>query len=286
MHGALIPPDWPSLWAGLGCYALGTGLAVRGELTGRPWEGGIQGSVLLGAALFGVVIAQHWMRVGHGPFLSMFEILLSNLFSLGLIYGLVSWRVPAVRSGAVVVLPVLLLLALWVANAPPRSTRLPPTYENYWLWVHVLMGKLFLGTCLVGVGVAGVLLLRRGRATPLGGSTGGGKPGRGGTGWAPTITLDALAWRLMAVAFVFESMMLIAGAVWAQDAWGRYWDWDPLETWAFITWLALAGALHLRVTYRLARWQGWCMIIAVFILAFLTFFGVPFVSLAPHKGAV
>jgi ABC-type transport system involved in cytochrome c biogenesis permease subunit len=88
----------------------------------------------------------------------------------------------------------------------------------------------------------------------------------------------------MAFAFVFHSLMLIAGAVWAQDAWGRYWAWDPLETWAFMTWLALGASLHLRLTYRIPPWIGWLLILGVFILAFLTFFGVPFVSLAPHKG--
>ena len=99
-------------------------------------------------------------------------------------------------------------------------------------------------------------------------------------------TLDNIAWRFMQAALIFESAMLIMGALWAQDAWGRYWAWDPLETWAFITWIALAGALHVRTTYSVSPAQGAAMIWTVFILAFLTFFGVPFVTIAPHKGAV
>jgi ABC-type transport system involved in cytochrome c biogenesis permease subunit len=90
----------------------------------------------------------------------------------------------------------------------------------------------------------------------------------------------------MALALVFDSLMLITGAIWAQDAWGRYWAWDPLETSSFITWILLAFALHLRVTYRSSPRQGAWMAITVFLLAFITFFGVPFVSTAPHKGAV
>jgi ABC-type transport system involved in cytochrome c biogenesis permease subunit len=85
---------------------------------------------------------------------------------------------------------------------------------------------------------------------------------------------------------VFDSLMLIVGACWAQDAWGRYWAWDPLESWAFLSWLALAITLHTRVTVKLAPHRHAMMLLAVFVLAFLTFFGVPFVSLAPHKGAV
>jgi ABC-type transport system involved in cytochrome c biogenesis permease subunit len=90
----------------------------------------------------------------------------------------------------------------------------------------------------------------------------------------------------MLAALVFHSLMLIAGAVWAQDAWGRFWAWDPLETWAFVTWLALAAAVHARLTWRIGPRSGALLIAAVFVIAFLTFFGVPFVSLAPHKGAV
>ena len=90
----------------------------------------------------------------------------------------------------------------------------------------------------------------------------------------------------MALGLIFETLMLIVGAMWAQDAWGRYWAWDPLETWAFITWLTLAFALHMRFTLKTLPRTGAMMILAVFVLAFLTFFGVPFITTAPHKGAV
>jgi ABC-type transport system involved in cytochrome c biogenesis permease subunit len=90
----------------------------------------------------------------------------------------------------------------------------------------------------------------------------------------------------MLAALLFESLMLVAGAVWAQDAWGRFWAWDPLETWAFLTWIALAAAVHARLAWRLTPRVGAWMVLAVFALAFLTFFGLPFVSVAPHKGAV
>ena len=97
---------------------------------------------------------------------------------------------------------------------------------------------------------------------------------------------QALARETGEKAFVFETLMLIVGAVWAQDAWGRYWGWDPLESWAFVTWLALAATLHARLAFRLsprahALWLG-----GVFVIAFLTFFGVPFLSETPHKGAI
>jgi ABC-type transport system involved in cytochrome c biogenesis permease subunit len=130
------------------------------------------------------------------------------------------------------------------------------------------MGKLFLGCCLVASSLAAVGLL------PLRGASLRGAQ------------LNQLAWRWLTLAFLFHSGMLIAGAVWAQDAWGRYWAWDPLETWAFATWLAMVFAFHAKVSYRLSPTVERLMMVAVFILAFLTFFGVPFISVTPHKGAV
>jgi ABC-type transport system involved in cytochrome c biogenesis permease subunit len=226
-------------------------------------------------AALAVGIALRWSRIGHGPFLNMFEILASSLLSLGLVWRAASWRVPALQGSAPVVLSLLALMGAWLLAVNPADTHLPPTYEMPILWFHVAMGKIFLGCALLATGLAGVLLAR---------ATARGR--RGFQRMARDAALDALAWRFMLAALVFESLMLIAGAVWAQDAWGRFWAWDPLETWAFITWLTLAAAVHARITWRIGPRTGALLIVAVFVVAFLTFFGVPFISLAPHKGAV
>jgi ABC-type transport system involved in cytochrome c biogenesis permease subunit len=220
-------------------------------------------------------IAIRWLRLGHGPFLNMFEILASSLVSLGLAWRIAAWRLPPVREGAPMALSVLAVMGAWLLTVNPADTHLPATYEMGIMWFHILLGKIFLGCALVATALAGVILARH------------GERGRARFARMPAdATLDALAWRLMLAALVFESLMLVAGAIWAQDAWGRYWDWDPLETWAFITWLALSAAVHARLTWRLGPRAGALMIVGVFVLAFLTFFGVPFVTIAPHKGAV
>ena len=229
----------------------------------------------LAMATLAIGLAMRWMRLGHGPFLGMFEILASSLLSLALVWRLAAARMPHVRESAPVVLTLLGIMSAWLLATEPRDTILPATYEMPVLWFHVLLGKIFLGCALVATGLAGVLLARR---TARGERWFRRMPG--------DATLDYLAWRFMLAALVFESLMLIAGAVWAQDAWGRYWAWDPLETWAFITWLALAAAIHARITWRVTPRTGALLIAGVFVLAFLTFFGVPFVSTAPHKGAV
>jgi ABC-type transport system involved in cytochrome c biogenesis permease subunit len=227
----------------------------------------------IGVLLFAAAIAHRWIRVGHGPFLTLFEVLLSNLFSLGLLYALAYWKIPQVRPGAVVALPLLLLFGIWSVTTSPEPIPLPATYDNYWLWVHVLTGKVFLAALLVAVGNACVVLLPSSRRP---------SPARG----SELEALEAIAWRAVSVSFVFDSLMLIAGAAWARDAWGRFWAWDPLETWAFVTWLGIGVALHLRVSYRLPPWVGCWLIVGLFALAVLTFLGVPFVSVAVHKGVM
>lgn len=220
-------------------------------------------------------VALRWSRIGHGPFLNLYEILASSLLSLGIAWRAASWRMPVLRDSAPVVLSLLALLAAWLLVADPRDTHLPATYEMPVLWFHVALGKIFLGCALLATGLAGVVLARS-----------SARAGRWFRRMPADAALDALAWRFMLAALVFESLMLVAGAVWAQDAWGRFWAWDPLETWAFITWLAVAAAVHVRLTWRVGPRAGALMIAAVFVIAFLTFFGVPFISVVPHQGAV
>ena len=268
----MMASELPWMWAGAALYALATAQVLLGLARQRPREKLTLALLLLAMAAITAGIVERWLRIGHGPLFSMFEALSSSLLGLSVVFAVAYWRLPLVRASAVVTLPLLLVMASWLVVADPADTHFLSSFNTPWLWAHLLMGKLFLGLCVVGVGIGGVILLRRSR-------------------WArwfhhapPDAVLDQLAWRFMGVALVFESLMLIAGAVWAQDAWGRYWDWDPLETAAFITWLALVAGLHVRLSYRTPPWVGALMIFGVFILAFLTFFGVPFVSMAVHQG--
>ena len=221
-----------------------------------------------------VSISSRWLQSGNGPFITMYEVLLSNLFSLGLIFILAYKLIPLTRSSALIVLPLLSMIGVWAATTDMSALEFPATYNTVLLWVHVGVGKVFLGLCLIAFGLACVMLMQNSLAA------------------APFKQLpeidrsNDMAWRLMAVAFIFHSLMLIAGAAWAQDAWGRFWAWDSLETWAFITWLVLGLSLHARVTWQLPAWAGWLMIVSVFTLAMLTFFGVPFSSIGPHKGII
>jgi len=263
------------LWIALVIYVVAGSLAIFGVIFKKRPERAVLLLMLAGLVLHTISIALRWERLGHGPFVTLFEILTSNVWSLMLAFALAYWRMPAIRASAAVVMPILFLVMGWLLMSNPGEGHLPPTYHTIWLFIHIGFGKVFMGAVLVAVGLSGVILLRA-----------AGKGIERFERLPADERLGELSFRCMAVGFIFETLMLIAGAIWAQDAWGRYWAWDPLETWAFLTWLALAFYLHLRLTYRLTSKAGAWLVLAVFVTAFLTFFGVPFISDAPHQGAV
>lgn len=275
--------ELPWLWAGLAAYALATYAAYRhiavgasaGAAVNRTYERQVVMWVMVGVALLTAALTTRWLRLGHGPFVNLFELLISQLFSLGVVFAIAYWRIPLIRSSAVVALSLVWILGVWVLTLEPSDAPYPPTYYNPWLWAHVGFGKVFLGVCLVATGLAGVILLRGTRR---------------GAVWfksmPPDEVVDNYAWRFMLLALIFHSLMLIAGAVWAQDAWGRYWSWDALETSSFLTWLAMAAGIHARLTYKLPIRAGAMGIVVVFIIAFMTYFGTPFYSEAAHKGVI
>jgi ABC-type transport system involved in cytochrome c biogenesis permease subunit len=263
------------LWAALLAYVAAGSVGIVAVLLRRRPERTVLALIVLGLLLHTLSIGLRWERLGHGPFITMFEILSSNIWSMMLVFSLAYWRLPPIRPSAAVIMPILFMVMGWLLMTSSAEGHYPPTYHTIWLYIHIGFGKVFFGAVLVALGISGVILARAS-------AFGAGRFER----LPPDANLSELAFRCMSIGFIFETLMLIAGAIWAQDAWGRYWAWDPLETWAFLTWLVLAGSLHARFTFKLSPRAGALLVLTVFVAAFLTFFGVPFVSTTPHKGAV
>lgn len=148
--------------------------------------------------------------------------------------------------GLPISIAVLLVLGTAITLLYRPSAPLVPALKSTWLVVHVSAAIISGGVFLLANTIAATyLILDR-------------MESRGGrNAWAKRLpsleVLDQLTYRLVAFVFPLWTFTVIAGAIWAESAWGRYWGWDPKETWAFITWVAYAAYLHARVT---AGWKG------------------------------
>ena len=164
-------------------------------------------------------------------------------------------RLPQVRYlGMFLLFPVVVLLFLAGTVLYAPAAPLVPALRSYWIAIHVTTISIGTGIFLVSF-VATVLYLvrRRWEVSVEAGRTPTRFPITLGSRLPTTDVLDRMAYRTVAFGFPVYTFGIIAGAIWAEAAWGRYWGWDPKETWAFITWVVYAAYLHARAT---AGWRG------------------------------
>ncbi|MFI6471602.1 MULTISPECIES: c-type cytochrome biogenesis protein CcsB [unclassified Streptomyces] len=195
------------------------------------------------------------LSVQRAPWGNMYEFNLTfSTVAVGVYLTLLALKKNVGWLGLPLVTTVLLDLGLAVTVLYTASDQLVPALHSYWLWIHVSTA-IFCGAVFYVGAVATILYLFRDRYEAK--LAEGGKPGAFATSVLERLpaasTLDKFAYRVNAAVFPLWTFTIIAGAIWAGDAWGRYWGWDPKETWSFITWVAYACYLHARAT---AGWKG------------------------------
>jgi cytochrome c-type biogenesis protein CcsB len=237
----------------------------------------------IGVALTVVAVALHLVGLvtrGLGsdpvrvPWGNMYEFTLAGAVGVGAMYLLLARRYSLRWMGLPVTgfQVVVLMLAVLLLYEP--AGPLVPALHSYWLVIHVAAAVIASGAFAVGA-IASTLFLVKDRAVRRGTLRPGGYLDR----LPEAADLDRVAYRLHAFGFpVWTFAALVAGPIWAEYAWGRYWNWDPKEVWAFITWVVYAAYLHARST---AGWKGRnAAILALVGLATLwfNFIGINFFS--------
>jgi cytochrome c-type biogenesis protein CcsB len=244
------------------------------EAPRRPLDERIGGAglalVYLGIAMLFACIVLRGLATTRVPWGNMYEFINLTCFC-GLVAAAVMLRRPQYRAlWAFVLLPVLILLAVsgrWLySNAAPVM----PALQSYWLPIHVSVVSLGSGVFLVA-GVASMLFLLK--MSPLGAPDREGKLARIVARLPDAQTLDRIAYRSTIFGFPVFGFGVIFGAIWAEEAWGRYWGWDPKETVAFIAWVIYAAYLHARST---AGWRdrkaAWINVAGFVAMVFNLFF--------------
>ncbi len=242
--------------------------------------------VYLGIGLLLACLVLRGLATMRVPWGNMYEFI--NLTCLcGLVAGAIMLRRPQFRPLWVfLLLPVLILLTVsgrWLyTNAAPVM----PALQSYWLPIHVSVVSLGSGVFLVA-GIASILFLLR--TSRLGDPA--AEQGAGGTlerivhRLPDAQTLDRIAYRTTIFAFPVFGFGVIFGAIWAEEAWGRYWGWDPKETVSFVAWVVYAAYLHARST---AGWRdrkaAWINVVGFVAMVFNLFF-VNLVTVGLHSYA-
>jgi cytochrome c-type biogenesis protein CcsB len=233
-------------------------------------------STIIANAILFFILCSRWIIAGYFPLSNLYESLLFLTWILLTVYLYIETKTKSKLIGSVLI-PVTLLINgfanLTLSPEMQKSSPLVPALQSNWLMMHVSMMLLSYGTLIMG-SLLCILFLVISRykdvdlkimddsslplynimldyyeAKLLSPSTEISELGK----LKLLQSLDNWSYRIIGLGFPFLTIGIIAGGVWANEAWGSYWSWDPKETWALITWLVFATYLHARIT---KGWEG------------------------------
>jgi cytochrome c-type biogenesis protein CcsB len=211
--------------------------------------------VALGWVLHVAGVILRGVAQGFVPWANMFEFsLTSSAIVVGVFVVIQRWQ-DLKFLGVYITGFALITLGVGTVNFYVPVKPLPDALDSYWLIIHVFVASLGTAFFAIGAGLSVVQLLQARREA--------GKKSLGMLKTLPdAVKLENLAYLVTVVGFVFWTFTLIAGSIWAERAWGRYWGWDTKEVWTFIIWVIYAGYIHARATrgWRGAR-SAWLAII-------------------------
>ncbi len=231
-------------------------------------------------------IALRWSEsyqqgIGHAPLTNMYESVVFFAWMIVLIYLVIELRFKTKAIG-VVALPFAFLAMAYASfstNINKTITPLIPALQSNWLISHVI-------TCFVGyasfaiAASLGMLYLYQYFTTPKD----GGKIDTQAKAWVPSFsTMDSIIHSTMFFGFIWLSVGIVTGAIWANSAWGTYWSWDAKETWSLITWFFYAVVLHARYTKGLKGSSIAFLSIVGFVSVLFTYYGVNFLLSGLHS---
>ncbi len=258
--------------------------APENDSRGRRWGAVAVGLTALGALAHGAVLVTRGLATDRLPWGNMYEFSTATVFVAVVAYLVFAVRTPGLRHiGLFVLAPVVLAMVLIGLFLYAEAGPLVAALRSYWLAIHVTTAIIGFGIFFVS-GIASVLYLVKVRHEER--VAAGEEPGGLLSRLPGAAALDRVAHRTAVFGFPIWTFTVIAGAIWAEAAWGRFWGWDPKETWAFIAWVVYAAYLHARTT---AGWRGrpaaWVNVVGLGVMIFnLTFVNMVSTGLHSYAG--
>ncbi|MFH1075749.1 MAG: c-type cytochrome biogenesis protein CcsB [Pseudomonadota bacterium] len=223
-------------------------------------------------------VESYKMGIGHAPLSNMYESLVFFAWAIAVVYLFIEYKTKNKTIGAFVA-PLAFFSMAYASLAPHIEggiQPLVPALKSNWLIAHVI--TCFVGYAAFGISFAvAIMYLVRGKDA---------KPANRLLSQLPDqYILERLIYQNIMLGFLFLTMGIITGAVWANSAWGSYWSWDPKETWSLITWFVYATVLHARMVKGWAGKRIAYLSIIGFIAVMFTYFGVNYLLAGLHSYA-
>ena len=220
-------------------YGRSKSLRIGVSLTVLAWAIHLMADVLRGFA------------AGRVPWANMYEFAMTGTLLIVTVFLIVLTRADLRFLGTFVTGMVLVLLGIAALRFYVEVAPLPPALQSAWLVIHVFVASLGTGFFALGFALSVVQLLQFRREALV--ATAGRVRLRFLATLPSAATLENLAYRVHIIGFILWTFTLMAGSIWAEKAWGRYWGWDTKEVWTFIIWTIYAGYIHARAT---RGWRG------------------------------
>lgn len=212
---------------------------------------------LAGLTLLGIM---RWSQSGHPPFVTIFESMTISVWFALLLFHLLRLRMKSID---IMLLPLSLfgfLLLGWASSTESAISPLSEALKSTWLFIHASFATAGAATFLMAASFSAIYLLGEGRLSRLNSLT---------AKIPEYAILPKSVLNLILFGLVLWGVMIVSGAIWAHNAWGRYWAWDPIELWSLISWLLYGLIFHARLAFKLPqRLFCWMTIAAVFTIAF------------------
>jgi cytochrome c-type biogenesis protein CcsB len=260
-------------WSAVFVYIAATFFFVQGVAFGKEkaFTHGMK-LIVAGLVIHGLALLIRWSYAYHGPYLLKYEVLSSNAWIALAVFVFFFFRYPRLRFTGVFVVPFSFLMIAAALFSNPGMRRLPPGYIGVWLVAHILFNKLAVAAFLIAIALLIVYVMKVRKSGFLFLSR-----------LPDAEMIDEYIYKFTAFGFCFWTVTIVAGAIWADQSWGRYWGWDPIETWSLITWLLLGGYLHLRLFFGLRGMKGAILLMVCYSVSILTIFFLPFLITSLHS---
>ena len=225
------------------------------------------------------------LSVDRAPWGNMYEFSITGtLVVTGVFLAVVVQRRELRFLGTFIIGPVLLSLGLACVVFYTEAAQLLPALKSFWLVIHVSVA--FIASALFTLGFSlTVIQLVQERREKLRASGQTLKRGQFMDALPSSASLESNAYQLHAIAFPLWSFTLIAGAIWAEQAWSSYWNWDPKEVWSFVIWVVYAAYLHARATQGYQGRRAAYLAAAGFACLMFNYLGVNFLFVGFHSYA-